>query len=249
MKRTIVITGATSGIGKETALAFAKLGDNIVVSGRREKEGLEVVNEIKSLGANAIFVKTDITQENEVKALIEQAVAHFGKIDVMVNNSGIAGRENVPLHQHSTENFRELIEVNVMGLFWGMKYAIDAMLKTGGGVVVNLASIAGLNGIEFTSQYSASKYAVVGLTKSASLDYATQGIRVNAVAPGAIKTDILQNAINAGVYPEDKIAGIHPMNKMGDTSSIANAIVFLASPDVPFMTGTILNVDGGFCAK
>lgn len=249
MKRTIVITGATSGIGKETALAFAKLGDNIVVSGRREKEGLEVVNEIKSLGTNAIFVKTDITQENEVKALIEQAVAHFGKIDVMVNNSGIAGRENVPLHQHSTENFRELIEVNVMGLFWGMKYAIDAMLKTGGGVVVNLASIAGLNGIEFTSQYSASKHAVVGLTKSASLDYATQGIRVNAVAPGAIKTDILQNAINAGVYPEDKIAGIHPMNKMGDTSSIANAIVFLASPDVPFMTGTILNVDGGFCAK
>ncbi|OOS23193.1 SDR family NAD(P)-dependent oxidoreductase [Moraxella pluranimalium] len=249
MKRTIVITGATSGIGKETALAFAKLGDNIVVSGRRKKEGLEVVNEIKSLGANAIFVKTDITQENEVKALIEQAVAHFGKIDVMVNNSGIAGRENVPLHQHSTENFRELIEVNVMGLFWGMKYAIDAMLKTGGGVVVNLASIAGLNGIEFTSQYSASKHAVVGLTKSASLDYATQGIRVNAVAPGAIKTDILQNAINAGVYPEDKIAGIHPMNKMGDTSSIANAIVFLASPDVPFMTGTILNVDGGFCAK
>lgn len=249
MKRTIVITGATSGIGKETALAFAKLGDNIVVSGRREKEGLEVVNEIKSLGVNAIFVKTDITQENEVKALIEQAVAHFGKIDVMVNNSGIAGRENVPLHQHSTENFRELIEVNVMGLFWGMKYAIDAMLKTGGGVVVNLASIAGLNGIEFTSQYSASKHAVVGLTKSASLDYATQGIRVNAVAPGAIKTDILQNAINAGVYPEDKIAGIHPMNKMGDTSSIANAIVFLASPDVPFMTGTILNVDGGFCAK
>lgn len=249
MKRTIVITGATSGIGKETALAFAKLGDNIVVSGRREKEGLEVVNEIKSLGANAIFVKTDIIQENEVKALIEQAVAHFGKIDVMVNNSGIAGRENVPLHQHSTENFRELIEVNVMGLFWGMKYAIDAMLKTGGGVVVNLASIAGLNGIEFTSQYSASKHAVVGLTKSASLDYATQGIRVNAVAPGAIKTDILQNAINAGVYPEDKIAGIHPMNKMGDTSSIANTIVFLASPDVPFMTGTILNVDGGFCAK
>lgn len=249
MKRTIVITGATSGIGKETALAFAKLGDNIVVSGRREKEGLEVINEIKSLGTNAIFVKTDITQENEVKALIEQAVAHFGKIDVMVNNSGIAGRENVPLHQHSTENFRELIEVNVMGLFWGMKYAIDAMLKTGGGVVVNLASIAGLNGIEFTSQYSASKHAVVGLTKSASLDYATQGIRVNAVAPGAIKTDILQNAINAGVYPEDKIAGIHPMNKMGDTSSIANAIVFLASPDVPFMTGTILNVDGGFFAK
>lgn len=249
MKRTIVITGATSGIGKETALAFAKLGDNIVVSGRREKEGLEVINEIKSLGTNAIFVKTDITQENEVKALIEQAVAHFGKIDVMVNNSGIAGRENVLLHQHSTENFRELIEVNVMGLFWGMKYAIDAMLKTGGGVVVNLASIAGLNGIEFTSQYSASKHAVVGLTKSASLDYATQGIRVNAVAPGAIKTDILQNAINAGVYPEDKIAGIHPMNKMGDTSSIANAIVFLASPDVPFMTGTILNVDGGFCAK
>lgn len=249
MKRTIVITGATSGIGKETALAFAKLGDNIVVSGRREKEGLEVINEIKSLGTNAIFVKTDITQENEVKALIKQAVAHFGKIDVMVNNSGIAGRENVPLHQHSTENFRELIEVNVMGLFWGMKYAIDAMLKTGGGVVVNLASIAGLNGIEFTSQYSASKHAVVGLTKSASLDYATQGIRVNAVAPGAIKTDILQNAINAGVYPEDKIAGIHPMNKMGDTSSIANAIVFLASPDVPFMTGTILNVDGGFCAK
>lgn len=249
MKRTIVITGSTSGIGKQTALAFAKLGDNVVVSGRREAEGQAVVNEIKALGADAIFVKMDITQENEVKALIEKAVARFGKIDVIVNNSGIAGRENLPLHQHSNENFREILEVNVMGTFWGMKYAIAAMLKTGGGVVVNLASIAGLNGIPNTSQYSATKHAVVGLTKSAALDYATQGIRVNAVAPGAIKTDILQNAIDAGVFPEDVIAQMHPMQKMGDTGSIANAIVFLASPDVPFVTGTILNVDGGFCAK
>lgn len=249
MKRTIVITGATSGIGKQTALAFAKLGDNVVVSGRRENEGLAVVNEIKALGADGVFIKGDVTNENDVKALIDQAIAKFGKVDVMVNNSGIAGRENVPLHQHSTENFREMIEVNVLGLFYGMKYAIDAMLKTGGGVVVNLASIAGLNGIEYTSQYSATKHAVVGLTKSAALDYATQGIRVNAVAPGAIKTDILQAAIDSGVYPEDRIAGIHPMNVMGNPDSIANAIVFLASPDVPFMTGTILNVDGGFCAK
>lgn len=249
MKRTIVITGATSGIGKQTALAFAKLGDNVVVSGRRESEGQAVVDEIKALGAEGLFVKADVTQEHDVKALIAQAVAQFGKVDVMVNNSGIAGRENVVLHEHSAENFREMIEVNVMGLFYGMKYAIEAMLKTGGGVVVNLASIAGLNGIEYTSQYSATKHAVVGLTKSAALDYATQGIRVNAVAPGAIKTDILQAAIDSGVYPEEKIAGIHPMNKMGNPESIANAIVFLASPDVPFLTGTILNVDGGFCAK
>lgn len=129
MKRTIVITGATSGIGKQTALAFAKLGDNVVVSGRRESEGQAVVDEIKALGAEGVFVKADVTQEHDVKALIAQAVAQFGKVDVMVNNSGIAGRENVVLHEHSAENFREMIEVNVMGLFYGMKYAIEAMLK------------------------------------------------------------------------------------------------------------------------
>ena len=138
------------------------------------------------------------------------------------------------------------LDTNVLGVYYGMKYAIRAMLKTGGGTIVNLASIAGLNGLIYTAQYCATKHAVVGLTKAAAIDYAQQGIRINAVAPGAIKTDILKHAIDAGAYDEKGIAAIHPMNRMGEVQDIALAIYYLASPDNKFLTGTILNVDGGY---
>lgn len=248
-KKTVIVTGGNGGIGKATALAFAQKGYNVVITGRNSTAGEEVAEQLRALGVGAAFKQVDIRQENEVIALVDETVAQFGKLDAFVNNAGIPGKENFMLADCSTENFRDLLETNVLGLFYGMKYAIKAMLKTGGGSIVNLASIAGANGIPWAAQYVSSKHAVVGLTKSAAVEYAQQGIRVNAIAPGAIKTDILNTAIEAGAYDETSIAAMHPMNRMGTPEDIANGIVYLASDASPFMTGNVLFVDGGFNAK
>lgn len=249
MKKTVIITGGTTGIGKATAIAFGKKGYHVVVTSRREGREAEIIAAIKETGANATFYTVDVTNEKAVAGLIDDVATKYGKVDVMVNNAGIAGDPGNFLANSTSENFTALFETNVLGLFYGMKYAIQSMLKTGGGSVINLASIAGLNGLPYSAQYCASKHAVVGLTKATAVEYATQGIRVNAIAPGAIKTDILQNAINSGSYSEESIAAIHPMKRMGTPEDIANGIVFLASDDSPFMTGTILSVDGGYQAQ
>lgn len=247
--KTVIVTGGNGGIGKATALAFAQKGYNVVITGRNPVSGEEVVQELRALGVAAAFKQVDIRQEHEVRALIAETVQQFGRLDAFVNNAGIPGQENGLLADCSTENFRDLLETNVLGLFYGMKYAIQAMLLTGGGAIVNLASIAGANGIPFAAQYCSSKHAVVGLTKAAAVEYAAQGIRVNAIAPGAIKTDILNTAIASGAYSEESIASLHPMNRLGTVADIANGIVYLASDASSFMTGNILFVDGGFNAK
>ena len=248
-KKTVIVTGGNGGIGKASVLAFAQKGYNVVITGRNSASGEEVARQARAFGVEAVFKQVDIRQEDAVSKLVDETVQQFGQLDAFVNNAGIPGQENGLLADCSTENFRELLDTNVLGLFYGMKYAIRAMLKTGGGSIVNLASIAGANGIPYAAQYCASKHAVVGLTKSAAVEYATQDIRVNAIAPGAIKTDILNTAIEAGAYDETSIAAMHPMNRMGTVEDIANGIVYLASDASPFMTGNILFVDGGFTAK
>ena len=248
-KKTVIVTGGNGGIGKASALAFAQQGYNVVITGRNSASGEEVAQQAQAFGVEAVFKQVDIRQEEEVKKLVDETVQQFGKLDAFVNNAGIPGKENGLLADCSTDNFRELLETNVLGLFYGVKYAIQAMLQTGGGSIVNLASIAGAHGVPHAAQYCASKHAVVGLTKSAAVEYATQGIRVNAIAPGAIKTDILNTAIKAGAYDETSIAALHPMNRLGTVEDIANGIVYLASDASPFMTGNILFVDGGFTAK
>ena len=248
-KKTVIVTGGNGGIGKASALAFAQKGYNVVITGRNSTSGEEVAQQARAFGVEAVFKQVDIRQEDAVIKLVDETVQQFGQLDAFVNNAGIPGKENGMLADCSTENFRELLDTNVLGLFYGMKYAIRAMLKTGGGSIVNLASIAGANGIPYAAQYCASKHAVVGLTKSTAVEYATQGIRVNAIAPGAIKTDILNTAIEAGAYDETSIAAMHPMNRLGTVEDIANGIVYLASDASPYMTGNILFVDGGFNAK
>lgn len=248
MKRTIIITGGTTGIGKATALHFAKNDWNVVVTSRSEEKGKAFVAEAQGEGLEITFFALDVTSEEQFAQVVEETVAKFGKLDSIVNNSGIS-LGAAPLADTETEEFKQQIDTNILGVYYGMKYAIRAMLKTGGGTIVNLASIAGLNGLPYTAQYAATKHAVVGLTKATAQDYATQGIRINAVAPGAIKTDILKHAIEAGAYNEASIAAIHPMNRMGEVQDIALAIYYLASPDNHFLTGTILNVDGGYCSK
>ncbi|WP_439489827.1 SDR family NAD(P)-dependent oxidoreductase [Algoriphagus sp.] len=248
MTRTVIITGGTSGIGKATALYFAKNGYKVVVTSRNPNKEAEILEDFEKEEATVTFYELDVTKEELVKEVINKTVAKFGKLDSIVNNSGIS-LGNAILGETESDELKQMLETNVMGVYYGMKHAINAMLKTGGGTIVNLASIAGINGLYATALYNASKHAVVGLTKGASLDYATQGIRVNAVAPGAIKTDILKNAIESGTYDVSAIEALHPINRLGEVEDIAKAIYFLASEENSFMTGTILSVDGGYNAR
>ena len=248
MKKTVIITGGTTGIGKATAIKFAQNNFNVVVTSRSAAKETELTNEFKQLGLEVYFKVLDVTNEMQVKEVIEKTVAQFGKLDVIVNNSGIS-LGNAVLADTVSDELKQMLDTNVMGVYYGMKYAIKEMLKTGGGAIVNLASIAGINGLYATAQYNASKHAVVGLTKGAAIDYAQQGIRINAVAPGAIKTDILKNSIAAGTYDISSIEAIHPMNRLGEVEDIANGIFFLAAEENKFITGTILTVDGGYNAR
>ena len=246
--KVAVITGATSGFGKGTAEVLAARGVKVVISGRRKEPGEKLVADICAKGGEAMFTYADVNDEASVKALVNRAVEKYGRLDMAVNNAGIS-TEGAKIAESETARFQEMIQTNVLGVYFGMKYQIQQMLKNGGGSIVNLASIAGLNGIPYTGAYCATKHAVVGLTKAGALDYATQGIRINAVAPGAAKTDIIVKAITQGVYDEPSIAAMHPMTRMGLPHEIVNGIVWLLSDEASFVTGHVLNVDGGFQAK
>lgn len=246
--KTVIITGGTTGIGKATAIKFSENGYNVVITSRDSKKEAALKKEFQEKGLEVNFKVLDVRNEKNVENLIKETVEKYGKLDVMVNNSGIS-LGNAILAETDSEDLKKMLETNVMGVYYGMKYAIKEMLKTNGGAIVNLASIAGLNGLYATAQYCATKHAVVGLTKGAAIDYAQSGIRINAVAPGAIKTDILQNAIDAGTYDVSGIEAIHPMNRLGKVEDIANGIFFLASEENNFITGTILNIDGGYNAR
>lgn len=246
--KTALITGGATGIGKATAKKLASQGINVVISGRREALASSAIAEIEAVainGAKAKFIRNDVTDEASIQQMITQVVAEFGALDMAVNNAGIYN-EAATLDQSDTKKFSDMIDVNVMGVYYCMKYQIAQMLKQGGGAIVNLASIAGLNGVPMTGTYVATKHAVVGLTKSAAIDHAAQGIRINAVAPGAIRTDIIAEQIAAH---EEALAAMHPINRLGNPEEIANGIAWLLSDDASFVVGHTLNIDGGFQAK
>jgi len=248
MAKTILITGGTTGIGRCTAYKFGRNGYNVAFTSRSEERGKKFETELREAGIEASFFQLDVTDEAAVKATIDGVVARYGAMQTIVNNAGIAGETKL-LADNSTDNFREMIETNVMGLYYGMKYAIRYYLTVGGGRIVNLASIAGLNGIPYAVQYCATKHAVVGLTKGAAVEYASKNIRVNAVAPCAVKTDILRTAIESGTYDEASMGAMNPINRMGEPDEIAGAIYFLASDDASLVNGAILCADGGFSAS
>ena len=248
--KNVIITGGTRGIGKATSIEFANNGYRVIATTRNisNKEELEKMFKDNIKGDGEIIIeKLDVNSEEDVKNLIHSVVERYGKIDCLVNNAGIM-IENVPLHQTSTENFQKIINTDLFGVYFGMKYAITEMLKTGGGCIVNVASDAGLIGGYSSSLYTAAKHAVVGLTKCGALDYATQGIRVNAVCPGCIKTEIFEDAFKRGTYTEQSLADLHPMKRMGTPAEVAKAIVFLANEENGFTTGITLSVDGGLIA-
>ena len=246
--KVVLITGATSGIGKVSALAFGKAGAKVVVSGRREAEGLAVVAEIKAAGGEATFVKADVAVEADVAALVAKTVATYGRIDIAFNNAGV--ELTGPIVDATEADYRRVFDINVWGVLTSMKHEIPFMLKQGAGVIINTSSVAGQVGMAGASIYVASKHAVEGLTKAAALEYAKQGIRVNAVAPAAIETDMMNRFTGGG--SEEALSymrSLHPVGRLGRAEEIANPVLFLASDAASFITGTSLNVDGGLLAQ
>jgi NAD(P)-dependent dehydrogenase (short-subunit alcohol dehydrogenase family) len=247
MKNQIVlITGALTGIGRATATAFAKEGAKIVVSGRHEDKGEELVAELRGLGAEAEFIEADVRHEEEVKNLIEKTVNRFGRLDVAVNNAGTEGKV-ASIMEQTAETYSRIFDTNVLGVMWCLKHEMRAMREQKAGSIVNLSSVAGHRGFPGASLYVASKHAVEGLTKSAALEAVEFGVRVNSVAPGPIDTEMVNRFTGT---PENKAALISgvPYNRMGQPEEVAAAILFLASPKAAFITGASIAVDGGALA-
>jgi NAD(P)-dependent dehydrogenase (short-subunit alcohol dehydrogenase family) len=246
--KVVLVTGGTSGIGRVTAVAFATAGAKVVVSGRREKEGLAAVEEIKAAGGTAHFVQADVAREADVKRLVDETVAKFGRLDVAFNNAGVEW--SGPLTGATEADYRRVFDINVWGVLTGMKYEIPAMLKTGGGAIVNTSSVAGHVGFPGASVYAATKFAVEGLTKTAALEFAKQGVRVSAVAPGAIVTDMMDRFVGGEDSEQGKgLAAMHPVGRMGRAEEVAAAVLYLASDEAKFTTGVSLPVDGGLVAQ
>jgi NAD(P)-dependent dehydrogenase (short-subunit alcohol dehydrogenase family) len=244
--KVALVTGGTSGIGKATALALGAAGAKVILSGRRESEGENTANLIRQAGAECLFVRSDASSEADVQALIEKTVASYGRLDVAFNNAGIESPTK-PLHEQSVEDFDKLTAINVRGMFLCMKYEIQQMLTQGAGVIINNSSMGGIIAFAGISPYNASKHAVMGLTRSAALDYAKQGIRINAVNPGLIATEMMNRFATTGTTLE-QFASVVPMGRLGQPEEIAATVVFLCSDAASYITGQSLLVDGGYTA-
>ena len=239
----VLITGALTGIGRATALAFAQEGARIVVSGRREEAGDALTRELRSLGVEAEFIRADVRHENEVRDLVDKTVARFGRLDVAVNNAGTEGKGG-PVTEETPESYAATFDTNVLGVLLSMKHEMRVMQAQGSGSIVNLSSTMGHRGAPGASIYTASKHAVEGLTKSAALEGAASGIRVNAVAPGPIETGMLNRFTGSAERKAGLIAGV-PLKRVGTPEEIADTIVFVASRKASFISGQIISVNGG----
>jgi NAD(P)-dependent dehydrogenase (short-subunit alcohol dehydrogenase family) len=244
-----LVTGAGSGIGQATAIAFAREGAKVIVSDINEENGNETVKLIKEAGGEAEFFKCDVSDEEQVKELVEATVSTFGKLDFAHNNAGYNGKF-VPLGELESSTWDQVMQINLYGTFYCMKHEINAMLKTGGGTIVNTASGAGVIGIAYNGPYNAVKFGIVGLTRNAAMDYGTKGIRVNALAPGSTMTPMMMNAFeqNPGPEFEESVLSGIPMRKLAEPEDQANAVVWLCSEQARMITGVTLPVDGGYLA-
>jgi NAD(P)-dependent dehydrogenase (short-subunit alcohol dehydrogenase family) len=243
----VLITGALTGIGRATALAFAREGARVVVSGRHEDKGNALVSELQEIGAEATFIKSDVRHDDEVRALVDETVKQFGRLDVAVNNAGTEGKPG-PLTDQTAESYAATFDTNVLGTLLSMKHELRVMLPQGSGSIVNVSSTYGRAGAPGASVYVASKHAVEGLTKSAALEAAGSGVRVNVVAPGPIETGMLNRFTGTDERKAGLIAGV-PLKRVGRPEEIAQTIVFVASDKASYITGASIAVDGGKLAR
>lgn len=242
-----LVTGGTSGIGRETAVLFAKAGAKVVVAGRRENEGNETIGLIRAAGGDGLFVQSDVSRGSEVAALVQKSVEKFGRLDVAFNNAGIEGAW-IPIVEQSEEDWDRTIDINLKGVWLCLKYEIRQMLKQGGGgAIVNMASVAGWIGSAGAATYCASKHGVMGLTKAAALETARNGIRINAVCPAVIETPMAERLFGAPDM-QKYLLGFHPIGRFGTPLEVAEAVLWMCSDRASFITGQSLVLDGGFLA-
>jgi len=246
--KVAVVTGGTSGIGKAAAIALAQAGANVVVAGRRQAEGEETIRQIQAIGGDGFFVVTDVSKEADVQALIEKTMARYGRLDIAFNNAGV-DQEATPLPEQTEATYDRIMDINVKGVWLSLKHEIPAMLKNGGGAIVNTTSGLGLVGAVGVPIYVASKHAVEGLTKSVALEYAKQGIRVNAVSPGLIQTEMLDRTVQTNTELMEYFKTTLPMGRIGTPQEVVNAVLWLCSDASSFVTGHSLTVDGGYIAQ
>ncbi|TLY10037.1 MAG: SDR family oxidoreductase [Thaumarchaeota archaeon] len=248
LRKVAIVTGASSGIGRVTAVALAKEGIRVSLAARRDKEGEETLRLLKESGGEGIFVRTDVSNENDVRSLVEETVKTFGRLDYAFNNAG-AVEDPAPFASKTSSLFDKIMNVNVKGTWLSMKYEIPQMLKNGGGALVNNSSVFGVIANPQLPLYTASKHAVLGLTKAAALEYAKAGIRINAIAPGAIETEMMEQSIGNDKQLREALVALHPIGRPGKPEEIANAVIWLLSDKASFLTGHTLLVDGGWVSR
>lgn len=246
--KTALVTGGSSGIGQATALAFAGAGANVVVADVLEVAGTETARLIEQRGGRAFFMKCDVSSEEDIKQTVRRTIETFGSLDFAVNNAGIEGKPASTV-DCTVENWDRVIDINLKGVWLGMKYELPQMLKQGSGSIVNISSIAGLIGFQGVPAYVASKHGIIGLTKTAALEYAKSGVRVNAVCPGIIETPMIDRFTQGDAKAKSGLAAGEPMGRMGHPEEIASAVLWLCSEGAAFVTGHSLVADGGWVAQ
>ncbi len=245
--KVALVTGGGSGIGRATAIAFARDGAQVVIGDRNVVRGEETARTIRDAGGTASFQRTDVLVASEIEALVDHATTKFGRLDLAFNNAGIEGDVR-PLAEQTEANYDAVMDINVKGVWLSMKYEIPRMLERGGGAIVNASSVAGVIGFPGIGIYAASKHAVIGLTKTAALEYSAQGIRINAVSPGLIDTEMADRLAVGVKMKKDELAALHPIGRVGRVEEVAETVLWLCSRRASFVTGHSLIVDGGFTA-
>lgn len=245
--KVALVTGGSSGIGRETALAFAAEGAKVVVAARRPTESQATVDIIRRKGGEAIFVQTDIAEAPQVEHMVKTTVDRFGRLDFAFNNAGILGTSFIPTADYTVDTWQQVISINLTGVFLSMKYEIPAILASGGGAIVNMSSVAGQIGGPIGIAYYASKHGVIGATKAAAIEYSAKGVRVNAVCPAVIQTDMSGEAFPKDM--EQALLAMHPIGRLGKSEDVAGVVTFLCSDKASFITGHAMAIDGGLLSR